>query len=131
MALHNALLEIDGLDEHWKDGAAGVWEGEEGLHSQEDADAHAITRNDDITRRVRYVPNDSQPHMYVPTRGTKFEAFRQDLIHHFTYLFQKKKVQWPSRSGNTEWVMSTNTSNYSRVSTSIALPPPSPCANSD
>ncbi|KAI2512197.1 Plant transposon protein [Fragilaria crotonensis] len=36
-ALHNWLLEVDGLDEHWENGVASDWEGELGMHSAEDA----------------------------------------------------------------------------------------------
>ncbi len=36
-ALRNWLLEVDGLDAKWKNGAASEWEGELGMHSADDA----------------------------------------------------------------------------------------------
>lgn len=39
-ALHNWLLEIDGLDERWENGVASDWEGELGEHSEADVRRH-------------------------------------------------------------------------------------------
>jgi len=36
-ALHNMLLEDDGLDANWENGTKGDWEGEWGLHDRGDA----------------------------------------------------------------------------------------------
>ena len=35
-ALHNWLLDIDGLEEHWENGVPSVWEGELGNHAASD-----------------------------------------------------------------------------------------------
>jgi hypothetical protein len=35
-ALHNWLLEVDGLDKRWESGVASDWEGELGEHDEED-----------------------------------------------------------------------------------------------
>jgi hypothetical protein len=36
-ALHNWLLEVDGLDVHWENGVASEWEGKLGRHSAKDS----------------------------------------------------------------------------------------------
>ena len=35
--MHNWLLEVDGLDIHWENGATSEWEGELGMHTAKDA----------------------------------------------------------------------------------------------
>jgi len=40
-ALHNWLLEIDGLDENWNNGVASDWQGELGEHAEGDVRRHA------------------------------------------------------------------------------------------
>jgi len=42
-ALHNLLLEVDGLDERWQHGVESDWEGELGEHNSGDASSHAPT----------------------------------------------------------------------------------------
>ena len=39
-ALHNWLLNVDGLDKQWENGARSVWEGELGHHDFSDANRH-------------------------------------------------------------------------------------------
>ena len=36
LALHNRLLEIDGLDEQWNSGVPSRWQGEDGQHDATD-----------------------------------------------------------------------------------------------
>lgn len=46
-ALHNWLLEVDGLDEMWDEGVARMWEGALGRHDVHDVEEHlpeAVTR---------------------------------------------------------------------------------------
>ena len=39
-ALHNWLLEVDGLDKGWEEGVASMWEGNLGLHDASDVQDH-------------------------------------------------------------------------------------------
>ena len=39
-ALHNWLLEVDGLDKGWEEGVASMWEGNLGLHDASDVHDH-------------------------------------------------------------------------------------------
>lgn len=39
-ALHNWLLEVDGLHHRWEEGVQSDWEGNLGLHSEKDADKY-------------------------------------------------------------------------------------------
>jgi hypothetical protein len=39
-ALHNMLLEVDGLDKGWEEGVASMWEGNLGLHDASDVMDH-------------------------------------------------------------------------------------------
>ena len=39
-ALHNWLLEVDGLDQRWENGVASIWEGNLGLHDINDVMEH-------------------------------------------------------------------------------------------
>ena len=44
-ALHNMLLEVDGLDDEWQSGVKGDWEGDWGLHENEDSLKFAVPRD--------------------------------------------------------------------------------------
>jgi DDE superfamily endonuclease len=49
-AMHNMLLEADGLDEHWKDGIPTDWEGSGGAFGQQDVPAAIQRQFNEIER---------------------------------------------------------------------------------
>jgi hypothetical protein len=128
-ALHNFLLEADGLDEQWEFGVPSDWEGELGEHNSSDVSAHlpnfALERlrtpgerraydtsglgpgNDRDTAATDNQSNDdtvSEDHI-AGSEGVRhvpnlsFEYFRGRLVEHFDILFIQNKIKWPSRLG--------------------------------
>lgn len=114
-ALHNWLLEVDGLDESW----TGEW----GDHDPQD-----VKRTIDlINQRLNSNPNpnkgdkaydcsgmgagpsttwrntcdDEEQNITSPEyiRNVGFFTFRNYLVNHFDYLFRHNQVSWPTRHG--------------------------------
>jgi Plant transposon protein len=57
-ALHNWLLNVDGLDKQWENGVPSIWEGELGHHDLSDVNRHIphpLRRILSRTELVRYV----------------------------------------------------------------------------
>jgi len=48
-ALHNWLLDVDGLDAQWEHGTQGDWEGSWGLHDEADAARFMVARDTDLS----------------------------------------------------------------------------------
>ena len=59
-ALHNMLLEVDGLDEHWQEGVESDWQGELGQHDEEDF--------------INYAPPFAVCRLHSPTARRNFDA---------------------------------------------------------
>ncbi|KAG7345430.1 DDE superfamily endonuclease [Nitzschia inconspicua] len=59
-ALHNMLLEVDGLDEKWQDGVPSHWEGDGGNHDATDV-RFAISRINNPGRTRNYDPSAMGP----------------------------------------------------------------------
>jgi hypothetical protein len=114
-ALHNWLLEIDGLD--------GEWDGVNGQHEVTDVLRHApaalqrlyvnpalmdlsgMGHGNDVENGVmpsngqvlEGVMNDDDPPETVRVvRNLSLNYFRRKLIEHFDILFQRKELVWPS-----------------------------------
>lgn len=127
-ALHNMLLEVDGLDEKWNDGVGSEWEGEAGLHESDDIGRiRAITRlnNPSAARafdcsgmgegddRIEEEDTAEEDTAGEDTAGdateeqamktvcqVSFEHFRTKLVNHFDIAFQRRELQWPKRNGS-------------------------------
>jgi hypothetical protein len=129
-ALHNFLLEEDGLDEQWKNGVPSDWEGDLGLHSSADVSDHApafaLQRLHSPEERRAYdtsghgvgsdrdiVAPDNQSNddtssedPVVGSQGVRYvpklsyNFFRSRLVEHFDIRFHQNKIKWPSRLGS-------------------------------
>ena len=111
-ALHNWLLDADGLDVQWENGTQGDWEGSWGLHDQADAVRFGVRRDADLSDKrdedlTGEVVGDQDDEAAVGesrlVRLMDLTEFRSKLINHFTYKWRKREVQWPSRNGETTW----------------------------
>lgn len=111
-ALHNMLLKIDGLHLRWKNGVKSDYEGQLGQHDSIgdvrnglDAEVFARVRdpvNYDTSSRVPnavYTNNNSS----TARTSISMKAMRELLVDHFMYLWIKKQIKWPSRSGDVEY----------------------------
>ena len=120
-ALHNMLLNVDGLDRRWKKGVPSPFEGELGWHAVGDVETYAPL----IFRRVKNNCGDIRAYdasktpvedfMYGPlledeeeeiNRRTSFKIlkltnkiFRDKLVTNFHKRWENKDVVWPSRTG--------------------------------
>jgi hypothetical protein len=111
-ALHNMLLEIDGLHRRWANGVPSDYEGPLGLHDSIgdvrnglDAEVFARVRdpiNYDTSSGVR---NAIYHNASTSTSITSISMkdMRELLVDHFMYLWLKKQVKWPSRTGIVEY----------------------------
>jgi hypothetical protein len=129
-ALHNLLLEADGLDELWQNGVSSDWEGDLGLHNSLDVAEHAPTfalrRLKSPEERRGYdasglgpgndrdivTPDDPSDDDIIsedPVVGSvgvryvprlSYGYFRSRLVEHFDILFTQNKIKWPSRLGS-------------------------------
>ena len=117
-ALHNMLLEVDGLNTRWYEGVPSDYEGEMGLHDVRDVRAHVAPavygRMADVRQynpalpyriqqaRVRRhegqeaAANDGRP---VNIKHLSLNGFRNYLVNHFQYEWEQKAVIWPRRVG--------------------------------
>ena len=126
-ALHNMLLDADGLSGEWENGVPSDWEGELGEHNSSlvfDTLPFAVRRlavTDSELRRydssamgrgTDYDPtvgdesdnHDVQPdpvdrHQVRLVRHLSIDFFRGRLVKHFDILFKQGKIHWPSRTG--------------------------------
>jgi hypothetical protein len=121
------LLTKDGLNERWDKGVAfdkqSDYLGELGLHAQADAEEHVpiifkrVIRGQqgdirayDASSHLSFVsepiPDDAPLDALPPpssapiaVNSISFRAFRNILVDHFTDLFRKNQIVWPSRNG--------------------------------
>ena len=123
-ALHNMLLQFDGLDKRWKEGIPSPYEGELGWHENGDVQrnvpllfARANCKNSylrkfDASNSVSKITTDysdgfdSEESHYDPQNiegknisSITLKKFRQILIEHFNQKWLKNSVIWPSRNG--------------------------------
>jgi hypothetical protein len=120
------LLEIDGLDKAWESGVPSDWEGELGLFSGNDVQAHvpfAIRRamanslrtydaasNYDETDALMDVrleserdPNENRTVAQATVNGIRIvrrlslRFFKERLGKHFDIMWSRNKIEWPSR----------------------------------
>lgn len=110
-ALHNWLLEIDGLDSRWTEGVQGDWEGSWGLHDESDARRFGVSRQSDLSQiggidstdpSETHVSGDGDEDARV-VRLMSQRSFREKLIKHFQCKWSRREVVWPSRNGEAAW----------------------------
>ncbi|KAL7545812.1 hypothetical protein ACHAWF_016511 [Thalassiosira exigua] len=110
-ALHNFLLEEDGLDERWN---ASRYLFEDGEHEAEDvrrfagqgADNSGMGPGSDVvSTRLQTVweggeevtpTEDGSP---IPVHTLPHEIFKSKLVQHFDILWKQNLIRWPSRTG--------------------------------
>lgn len=118
-ALHNWLLEIDGLDQTWDgvNATASEWESEFGELDEEDApmairnllSPAEIREYDTSTFGGMMDVEDDDEEMVdildqnedgvVNVRDLSLEHFRSKLVEHFDIKFQLGEIKWPKRRG--------------------------------
>lgn len=116
-ALHNFLLEVDGLDKRWQEGIESEYERAYGRltaddfpHSfglsqnHNDIDTSGMGCGRDVDNSLP-IPHDTTMNQ-VPSgtsirivRNLNRDFFRDRLIEHFAILLRRKKIRWPSRTG--------------------------------
>ena len=121
-ALHNWLLEVDGLAFGWEIGVRSNWEMEADdprntpfalsrLHKPAQQRRYDLSgmgmgndlewneagdeRNDDIDKNSLDIEKDSTGHIII--RKLSLHLFRSKLIRHFNICFQKNELMWPNR----------------------------------
>lgn len=124
-ALHNMLLNIDGLDKRWKKGVQSPFEGELGWHAVGDVETYAplIFRRVNNGGNIRELdtsvrgnfssynnpdisPEDQNDEAvretnYKILRMTN-KIFRDKLVINFHRRWSLKDIVWPSRTGEME-----------------------------
>lgn len=114
-ALHNMLLDVDGLAEGWREGALSEYQGELGEHDTMDIERFAPGHNSsfDISRVGRaFRPSSSSTDregasssaVVRPIHQTNVSLFRRHLIDHFDAKWKSGQIRWPSRNGDVQWV---------------------------
>lgn len=139
-ALHNWLLEVDGLDAQWTQGVRSDWEGELGQFETGDVErfmpaiiARMNSTNDTMNRGANLqnydtsgmghgepgeqdeadgvhdttddnIPDGSATGRERVVRHLNQDYFRKKLIKHFSILWGRNQVSWPSRNGQVMWV---------------------------
>lgn len=126
-ALHNMLLEVDGVDDKWEDGVVSDWQqhmGENDTAAQlpeairwlltptqaRNYDTSGMGRGNDCIRvdaNGDHDEDDNTDQAAVQTDSDgcilvgamTMRAFRKKLSTHFNIAFQKREVVWPKRNG--------------------------------
>jgi hypothetical protein len=108
-ALHNMLLEDDGLSEPWATGDIGCHDTNDITDTIYDASGMGYGNdrtevNDNPNGRVEEENinvdnNDDNSNLVYKMNCYEF---RQKLIDHFNILFEKNEIKWPTRNGNVE-----------------------------
>ena len=117
-ALHNMLLEVDGLNKKWYEGVPSDYEGVMGLHEARDVRAHVAPAvygriadirnyNPALPYRIEqpaFRPHEGQGEAVNDGRPTNIKnlslnGFRNYLVNHFQYEWEQKTVMWPRRAG--------------------------------
>ena len=119
-ALHNYLLEVDGLDVSWEMGHQSEYEGRLGELSSNDLQhlppelrnrgfyLSSMGRGNDyyeggeapIADDRNEVPLDCEQVRYV--HKLPLEYFRSKLVEHFDIQFKRQEIEWPSHTGLEE-----------------------------
>ena len=127
-ALHNRLLDIDGLDQKWENGVRSNWEGNLGHHEHLDTLSHvsfAIQRTNVLCPDARNFDSSGMgagddgnggdlTDNYVPpaaiddnlttvdgvrvVRHLSLNFFRSKLVEHFDIRWQQHDIEWPKGS---------------------------------
>ena len=128
-ALHNMLLEVDGLSNQWKSGVPSNWETDpdnredlpfalkrlataggktsldiSGMGYGNDVIQHAHNTqnvNEVVTGNVHRGRGNRSNHN-PSVRHLSLDFFREKLIRHFNIAFHRKEVTWPKRSNKDE-----------------------------
>ena len=129
-ALHNCLLEIDGLDQQWEDGIDCDWVVEPDRQG-DDEDAESVFDDDqagaesdnssrncgsqshsaEVEEENKNDRNDDGDHAAFATsissggpvelvRNLSLDEFRKRLVVHFAIAYSRDEVKWPSRLGD-------------------------------
>jgi len=130
-SLHNWLLEVDGLDEQWSKGNESQWQGDMGLHDDDDIERiRSVERlhnpgearnfdssgmgygsdfmEDDNDTDENSIMEQSAELLVVDNDGAlsvqhlSFHYFRSKLVNHFDIAFKKREVKWPNRNQTKE-----------------------------
>eukprot|EP00979_Chaetoceros_neogracilis_P013687 scaffold4001_cov141-Chaetoceros_neogracile.AAC.1 len=116
-ALHNMLLEIDGLDELWQDSVKCNDAEDNDIDepcfalsrlNNPDVDEYNLARgradNDSTddemnsqSRNEQELMIDGSSSIVTEVRKMPQEAFRQKLVEHFDILFEQNEISWPKR----------------------------------
>ena len=117
-ALHNMLLEVDGLAERWDKGEKSYWETE--LDTVEtlpfalkrlarscgtgNFDISGMGHGNDVVPTFEYDTDNPSPDdpLYDGSTSTcvkdmSFDVFRDKLVRHFNIAFHLKEIKWPRR----------------------------------
>ena len=126
-ALHNFLLEADGLHEQWDNGVPSQWEGDMGLHNERDVSRFVPFATSRLQQRGYNASgmgpgNDRENGMDIdgrdetgddplpPDRHARIvrhfsrDYFRGRLVEHFAIGFEENSAQWPTRHGQRDTV---------------------------
>lgn len=124
-ALHNMLLNVDGLDSRWKKGVKSPFEGELGWHAPGDVETYAPlifrrVRNNFIDNNIRSLDVTNIPKcdtIYTDLGENDEEIkektnynilkitnnlFRDKLVTNFHKRWENKDIVWPSRTGKMD-----------------------------
>ena len=127
-ALHNILLEVDGLDERWEDGVPSDWEGElgennademarfapfaiqrlqdpESFGSRSHEQASALPRplcggGDDESQASEGLGANADETGRIYVNSLSYSDFRERLVNHFDILWRKHRIVWPRSKEN-------------------------------
>jgi len=124
-ALHNMLLNIDGLDKEWEAGVPSDWEGELGRNDADECRQYApfaIQRlnnpaleefgsrehereassirpaePDSVTEEHDSITNERTADGAIYVNSLSYKDFRDRLVAHFDILHRRNQIQWPTR----------------------------------
>lgn len=108
-ALHNMLLEIDGLALNWAAGVRSDYEGVLGQHDsigdvRQGLDHEVFARlrdpvNYDTSRPVTNAVFRNDHVATISRKRLPMNDMRDILVEHFNYLWARNAIRWPSRNG--------------------------------
>jgi hypothetical protein len=99
-ALHNLLLDVDGLSHKWEDGFPSSYEADDGEFQDEDIPA-VIRRLVDPTgikgHRLRTFDSSQLVQSGTSVKAIEFHRFRAMLIDNSNIAFHENQLKWPKR----------------------------------